>query len=466
MRKCLFELKWTGKRQQQHYSKAKHPATGSQNSTQRAMYRNVMMQTKRACCSKRLRLSLGSVLLNRVTASFLSCSTKWQLWLQRMWRYLPDNGDRLRTQIEELNQQLQTLDLQGKVLGNANAACHDAKSPHQTKLQSSSSALNQMSNGRPTRAMLIPAMPSTLHDGHEKCSAVKHALGTKDVPKRDFSRDVIERLYHCLETQPPSSQQATDPPGLQVSLLPHQKEALTWMLWREQQLPCGGILADDMGLGKTVTVIALLLSKRVCAQEELSAKHGSSELVGGTLVVCPASLLHHWYKEIERRTKPHLMTVVLYHGPQRTKDTKRLAKFDIVLTTYKIVALEAHGEDSENAEKITSSLVCVRWTRLILDEAHCIKNPKAQATMAICRLHADARWAVTGTPIQNNLMDLYSIFRFLRCDPFDDLQVWKSKVDSGTAKARERLKILVRSLLLHRTKDHLVCLCLDVHFLH
>ena len=99
--------------------------------------------------------------------------------------------------------------------------------------------------------------------------------------------------------------------------------------------------------------------------------------MGGTLVVCPASLLHHWHKEIERRTKPHLMTVVLYHGPQRTKDTKRwssarlsyftarwmmirlvwsfltcpssprLAKFDIVLTTYKIVALEAHGEDSE-----------------------------------------------------------------------------------------------------------------------
>uniref|UniRef100_UPI0035900606 transcription termination factor 2 n=1 Tax=Myxine glutinosa TaxID=7769 RepID=UPI0035900606 len=371
-------------------------------------------------------------------------------------QYLPDNGDRLRTQIDELNQQLQTLDLQRKVLRNANAASQDVKAPHQTKMQPSGASI-QMASGRPTGAMLIPALPSTIHDGHGKCSAIKHALGTKDFQEKDFSRDVIERLHHCLETQPPSSQQATDPPGLRVSLLPHQREALAWMLWREQQLPCGGILADDMGLGKTLTMIALLLSKRACArQEEPSAKHESSELVGGTLVVCPASLLHHWHKEIERRTRPHLMTVVLYHGPQRTKDAKRLTKSDVVLTTYKIVALEAHGEDCENTEKTPSSLVCVRWTRLVLDEAHCIKNPKAQVTMAICRLRADARWAVTGTPVQNNLMDLYSIFRFLRCAPFDDLQVWKSKVDSGTPKARERLGILVRSLLLHRTKDHLV----------
>ncbi|CAJ0931630.1 unnamed protein product, partial [Ranitomeya imitator] len=82
----------------------------------------------------------------------------------------------------------------------------------------------------------------------------------------------------------------------------------------------------------------------------------------------------------------------------------------------------------------SSPLLRVAWSRIILDEAHNIKNPKVQTSIAVCKLRAGGRWAVTGTPIQNNLLDLYSLLRFLRCSPFDEFKLWKSQVDNGSRK--------------------------------
>jgi len=93
---------------------------------------------------------------------------------------------------------------------------------------------------------------------------------------------------------------------------------------------------------------------------------------------------------------------------------------------------------------------------VILDEAHVIRNPKSQASLAVCELKANKRWALTGTPIQNKAMDLYSILKFLKCSPFDDLRVWKRWVDNKNAAGNQRLATVMKSLMLRRTKQELI----------
>eukprot|EP00112_Aurelia_sp_Birch-Aquarium-sp1_P020318 Seg5208.2 transcript_id=Seg5208.2/GoldUCD/mRNA.D3Y31 product="Transcription termination factor 2" protein_id=Seg5208.2/GoldUCD/D3Y31 len=257
--------------------------------------------------------------------------------------------------------------------------------------------------------------------------------------------------------------------------MPHQRHGLAWLLWREKQRPSGGILADDMGLGKTLTSIALVMKDKQLGIEKKSAIQADMKSSQGTLVVCPASLVHHWKKEIERRVKPLKLTVCLYHGPTREKSSERLSRYDVVLTTYSIVAIEAKGlveteaskkkpnnawlntkdaPDEKERKKRKDSPVCqIHWRRIILDEAHNIKNPKCMTSVAACFLEAESRWALTGTPIQNNTKDLFAIVKFLRCSPFDELKVWSRWVDDKSTRGTERMNTLVKSLLLRRTKD-------------
>ncbi|NWV00542.1 TTF2 factor, partial [Upupa epops] len=260
----------------------------------------------------------------------------------------------------------------------------------------------------------------------------------------------------------------------QVPLLLHQKQALSWLLWRENQKPCGGILADDMGLGKTLTMVALVLAQKQLKKEQRKEKIGiwlsknDSTVISScsTLIICPASLIHHWKKEIEKRVGCGKLRVYLYHGRSRQKRLDVLSEYDVVVTTYSILSIEvstskeewevpATDHDLESESSSCSPLLRVAWARVILDEAHSIKNPKIQTSIAVCKLRAGARWAVTGTPIQNNLLDMYSLLRFLRCSPFDEYKVWKYQVDNNTKKGGERLSLLTRSLLLRRTKDQL-----------
>ncbi|XP_043927482.1 transcription termination factor 2 [Protopterus annectens] len=117
---------------------------------------------------------------------------------------------------------------------------------------------------------------------------------------------------------------------------------------------------------------------------------------------------------------------------------------------------ESPVKDEEDEIKPSAPpLQVITWARIILDEAHNIKNPKVQTSQAVCKLRAGKRWAVTGTPIQNNLLDMYSLLRFLRCSPFDEYKLWKAQVDNGTKKGSERLNILTKTLLLRRMKDQL-----------
>lgn len=97
----------------------------------------------------------------------------------------------------------------------------------------------------------------------------------------------------------------------------------------------------------------------------------------------------------------------------------------------------------------------IHWKRVILDEAHIVRNHKSQASQAVCGFVANKRWALTGTPIQNKEMDLYSILKFLKCSPFNDLRVWKRWVDNRNAAGHQRLATIMKTLMLRRTKQEL-----------
>ncbi|KAF7278216.1 hypothetical protein GWI33_008710 [Rhynchophorus ferrugineus] len=278
----------------------------------------------------------------------------------------------------------------------------------------------------------------------------KKAMSTYNNQKA-ITLDRLQQLHGALETCPKENDHAEDPKGLKVELMPHQKRALAWLTFREKAKPSGGILADDMGLGKTLTMISLILLSKAEHDEMSDDEDGfinkNRKYNGGSLIVCPASLLNQWSGEIDRRLKRGLLSYLVYHGPKRETSAKRLADYDVVITTYSIINNEA--EKNSPAFKI-------KWRRVILDEAHQIRNYKSQTSQACCQLSAVSRWALTGTPMHNKELDMYALLKYLRCTPFDDLQTWKRWVGDKSTGGLERLHTVISSLMLRRTKAELM----------
>ncbi|XP_008199533.2 transcription termination factor 2 [Tribolium castaneum] len=266
--------------------------------------------------------------------------------------------------------------------------------------------------------------------------------------EKSMAMETLDSLHKSLETCPTEKDTVEDPRGLKVPLMPHQKQALAWLLWREKQKPSGGLLADDMGLGKTLTMISLILkSRELNTDEEQDKENHRDKRPGGTLVVCPASLMNQWSEEINRRTKRGLLSVEVYHGAKRESKPKRLAEHDVVITTYSLIM----NENSRDG-----AVFGVHWRRIILDEAHQIRNYKSKTSEAVFRLSGKSRWALTGTPVHNKELDMYAIFKFLRCSPFDDLHVWKHWVGDKSTGGAMRLHAVISSLMLRRTKAELM----------
>ncbi|NXS37027.1 TTF2 factor, partial [Pomatostomus ruficeps] len=405
---------------------------------------------------------------------------------------LPDKGERLLKQVQDLEAALSALnistaDTSEKGQGSTSSSCHEeslsnpAGRPGGTKLitplplQDPTAKASAGSDSHPSAALTLGSSGQSFG----MSVGMQNQYGGRITEDRiravhSATFEAINHLHKSLESCPTEGTAAEDPSGLKVPLLQHQKQALAWLLWRESQRPCGGILADDMGLGKTLTMIALILAQKQLKTEKRKdtldiwlSKNDSIVIPShGTLVICPASLIHHWKKEIERHVAFGKLRVYLYHGPNRDKHAEVLSRYDVVVTTYSLLSKEvptskeegevaAQDHDVESGSSPCSPLLRVAWARIILDEAHNIKNPRVQTSIAACKLRASARWAVTGTPIQNNLLDMYSLLRFLRCSPFDEYRVWKYQVDNNTRKGGERLSLLTRSLLLQRTKDQL-----------
>ncbi|KAL6184135.1 hypothetical protein ACLB2K_045539 [Fragaria x ananassa] len=260
----------------------------------------------------------------------------------------------------------------------------------------------------------------------------------------------------------------------------------------------GGIFADDMGLGKTLTLLSLIAfdkygsccnsasvdesipndnemgedeegmsvsgskkgkktktsKKGTTARKRRKTEDGNDKSTAGfssksTIIVCPPSVFSTWVTQLGEHTRPGRLKVYMYYG-DRTRNAEELKKYDIVLTTYSILATEHSWPTSSPVQKI-------EWWRVILDEAHTIKNVNAQQSQAVTKLKAKRRWAVTGTPIQNGSFDLFSLMSFLRFEPFSIKSYWQSLVQRPLAHGNKvglsRLQVLMATISLRRTKD-------------
>lgn len=265
----------------------------------------------------------------------------------------------------------------------------------------------------------------------------KGQLDTTDKTKRE---EKVERKKRSLDEGKVK--------GLKLQLMDHQIQGVKFLKKREGSKikSKGGLLCDDMGLGKTVQSIALILSNPYKKPSDDSKK--TEKLYKGTLVVAPVSLIYQWKQEISEKAPG--LNVHVYHGPSRDKDAVRIFRHsDVVLTTFQIV-----GSESSDAN---SPLFLRPWWRIILDEAHTIKNRKTKMTQGCYLLRSSRRWCLTGTPIQNSLDELQSLIQFLRIGPYDDYQLWTSQISrplsSGDAdKAITRLHTVLRAIMLRRTK--------------
>ncbi|KHJ44115.1 protein, SNF2 family [Trichuris suis] len=280
---------------------------------------------------------------------------------------------------------------------------------------------------------------------------------------RAVTFETVANIHRAMQSCPSEDEETAPPSGLTSSLMLHQRQALTWLLWREEQIPSGAILADDMGLGKTLSMLSLIVASNGLPQEKLQTRRNNLECMArrdglapskGTLIICPTSILHQWELEIKQRVSPGLLRVCVHHGQKRKSDAWRLATYDVVITTYRILSSGLSKGKKEPKEcDFEGPLFSILRNRIILDEAHTIKSPSTGSAQACYRLEALSRWALTGTPIHNNVKDLYSLLKFLRFRPFDDYQVWKTWMEVETDTGLNRTLSVVNSILLRRTKD-------------
>ncbi|KAH0578535.1 hypothetical protein H2248_003684 [Termitomyces sp. 'cryptogamus'] len=281
-----------------------------------------------------------------------------------------------------------------------------------------------------------------------------------------------------------------------IKLLPHQVIGRAWMKEREDpsKKRFGGILADDMGLGKTIQTLTRIVEGRARKSDR------DDGWAATTLVVCPLALVEQWADEITKMAED--TTVLKHHGSSRTSDPTALRKFRVVVTTYDVVkseyeaymsgakdeshtklsskknseagsdddtssgALDKFGRSLNVKEKKTrpksnkkSALFGVKWWRVVLDEAHSIKNVKTKGAISCCELEGKYRWCLTGTPMQNSVDELYSLFKFLRIKPYSNWTTFNEhvakpvKTGRGAIRAMKRLQVVLNQIMLRRQKD-------------
>lgn len=235
----------------------------------------------------------------------------------------------------------------------------------------------------------------------------------------------------------------TEPAGLKAQLRPYQRVGVDWLAFM-MQLGLGACLADDMGLGKTVQVLGLLMKLRGTPLEAPNASTTTSRLTRqSSLLVVPASLLGNWKAEIAKFA-PDLSYLVA-HPSETAEDswtTAALAGCELVITTYGMLV---------RAEMLRQS----RWNLVILDEAQAIKNSGTRQTRAVKELQCRGRITLTGTPVENRLSDLWSLFDFLNPGLLGSAKAFGDAVKrmaQGEAGGYAPLRALVRPYLLRRLK--------------
>ncbi|KAK9467130.1 SNF2 family N-terminal domain-containing protein [Lipomyces arxii] len=246
--------------------------------------------------------------------------------------------------------------------------------------------------------------------------------------------------------------------------------SLTSMSARDPELFSGGVLADDMGLGKTIQLISLISTDPKDAVESslIKADTTPTEYVGKpTLILCPVGLMSNWSGQIAAHVdSEHKMKVLVFHGQGKHPDVN-FANYDVVITSYGGVTKEQRElemlEDPEkpnprNRTPKNMRLIGNVWRRVILDEAHIIRNPRTKIALGVARINAYSRWALTGTPIVNSLSDLYSLVRFFNMSGglaekvvFDRVITHGFNIKNGGSETR--LQALMMSICLRRLKS-------------
>lgn len=264
----------------------------------------------------------------------------------------------------------------------------------------------------------------------------------------------------------PAENREGTPNEMTYPLMEHQKLGLAWMKNMEEGSNKGGILADDMGLGKTIQALALMVSRRSTDPKRKT-----------TLIVAPVALMKQWEREISQKLKngrENRLSCFILHGVNRHTTWEQLKTYDVVLTTFGTLANEVKRKDKIDADKRMNpnwrptgkadhlpllGEDC-KWYRVIIDEAQCIKNKHTKAAIGAAQLQALTRFCMSGTPMMNNVGELYSLIHFLRIKPYnqwdkfnvDFVRPLKQGYESGKERAMQKLQALLKAILLRRTK--------------
>lgn len=241
----------------------------------------------------------------------------------------------------------------------------------------------------------------------------------------------------------------------------------------------GGVLADEMGLGKTIECLSLIHTNKSDTAKALDQVGPSTQSLHRqpkgdtiqfapctTLVVAPMSLLAQWESEAVKASKPGTMKTLVYYGSDKALNLQELcceanaaAAPNLIITSYGVVLSEYNQLAKRGGDRAASGgIFSLDFFRIILDEAHYIKNRQSKTAKACYELDARHRWVLTGTPIVNRLEDLFSLVRFLRVEPWSNFSFWKtfitSPFESGNfIRALNVVQTVLEPLVIRRTKD-------------
>lgn len=239
----------------------------------------------------------------------------------------------------------------------------------------------------------------------------------------------------------------------------------------QEQHCLGGILADEMGLGKTIEMLSLVHSHRNVPPSQNSSnltRLPTSGVVPApytTLVVAPTSLLAQWESEAVKASNDGSMKVLMYYGNEKAVNLRELCSTNnveapnVIVTSYGVVLAEHRTQQaiSAGASWTPGNLFSVDFFRVILDEAHIIKNRRSKTARACYDIKSTHRWVLTGTPIVNRLEDLFSLVKFLKVEPWDNFSFWKTFITTPFeskefVRALSVVQTVLEPLVLRRTK--------------